>query len=575
MSRRFRDQSDHLRARELAAQEIDEPLSGPDAGWLDFHLATCPDCAAVADAYRADRLLFAPLREAAPQPPRDLWARTAAAIDAEAGTGRAATAPGGRRLRGVSLSSLAPIAGLAAVAVIAGSLLLNGATVAPDPGDPSGPGATAMALGPGRVAVVTRGQDGSLSVLTAGVGEVCPLVTEQCGAADPSFETSLIVGLSGSDDIAAIISPQRDRLVVVQRNETGTDGVFVVPVRPAKPAATPVAGSPEPTESPTAPATPRPSASPAVTASPTDASPTPDPASTAPATDEPVHPSTSPTVDPSASPSDDPEQTPTVEVTPNPDGAIQIASDVVVVGGIAAYDADGTRFAFTARPSDGSAGPDVFVWNTSDAHARAITTDHRSVFAGWDGANLLVSRVVDDAPRTIAIDPGSGEPTEAPPLAGWLPVVSPDGAVAVWWDGSVRLADDGVTWVPDKGRLVIGSWPDGAAGADPVARGDVDEWEVLWSPDGAVVAVWIAGRGGDGLGSLSLYPADPDTGRARLGQPLLRDEPAFGGFSLENGHLAYGGPGEDGGRTVWVLGWAGDSVGKVRLSGDIGATVIR
>ncbi len=351
----FRDDLDHLRARDLAAQEIDEPLTGPDAGWLDLHLATCPDCAAVADAYRADRLLFAPLRDSAPQPPRDLWARTAAAIDAEAGTGGTAGAPRGRRIRGTPLTSLGPIAGLAAVAVIAGSLLLNGATVAPGPVAPSGPVATAMALDPGRVAVVTRGKDGSLSVVTAGVGEVCPLVAEHCGAADPSFETSPLVGFTGSDDIAAIISPQRDRLVVVQRNAAGTDGVFVVPVRPAKPAATPAAGSPVPTEPGATPSEPSPS-NPATAGPASNPPATDEPGGSAPASpsDEPV---ASPSSEPSPSPSDEPGQSPTVEVTPAPDGTIEIASNVVVVGGIASYDADGTHFAFTARPSDGSAGP--------------------------------------------------------------------------------------------------------------------------------------------------------------------------------------------------------------------------
>ncbi len=217
----------------------------------------------------------------------------------------------------------------------------------------------------------------------------------------------------------------------------------------------------------------------------------------------------------------------------------------------------------------------MYVWNTSEARARAITTDHRSVFAGWDGADLLVSRVVDEAPRTVAIDADSGEPTGAHPLAGWLPIVSPDGAAAVWWDGSVRLAADGVTWVPDKGRLVIGAWPDGVAGAEPVARDGVGDWEVRWAPDGAAVAIWIAGDRDDGLGLLSLYAVDPETGRARLAEPLLKNEPAYGGVSIDRGHLAYSGRAEDGSRAVWVLGWTGNSVGKVRLSGDTGATVIR
>ena len=85
-------------------------------------------------------------------------------------------------------------------------------------------------------------------------------------------------------------------------------------------------------------------------------------------------------------------------VTPAPDGTIQIASDVIVVGGVAAYNADGSRFAFTARPADGSAGPDVYVWDTSETERPR--GDHgppvRLRGLGW--ADLLVSRVVDDRP---------------------------------------------------------------------------------------------------------------------------------------------------------------------------------
>ena len=41
--------------------------------------------------------------------------------------------------------------------------------------------------------------------------------------------------------------------------------------------------------------------------------------------------------------------------------------------------ADGPRFAFTARPADGSGGPDVYVWRTDDPLAHAITPTTRRV----------------------------------------------------------------------------------------------------------------------------------------------------------------------------------------------------
>ena len=94
---------------------------------------------------------------------------------------------------------------------------------------------------------------------------------------------------------------------------------------------------------------------------------------------------------PSTEPSTAP--TPSVEVTPRPDGAVEIASNVIVVGTTAAYSPDGTHFAFTARPADGDAGPDVYVWKVGDKRALAVTDDHRSVFAGWLGKRLLISRV--------------------------------------------------------------------------------------------------------------------------------------------------------------------------------------
>jgi hypothetical protein len=264
-------------------------------------------------------------------------------------------------------------------------------------------------------------------------------------------------------------------------------------------------------------------------------------------------------------------------MTPAPDGgvAIQIAKDVVVVGGIAAYSADGSRFAFTARPADGSKGPDVFVWNTSEPLAHAVTTDHRSIFAGWQGKDLLVSRVVDGTSRTYWTT-ARGTVKDEVGHAAWLPTVAPDGRRAAWWDGTVVLADDGLTWDAGKGRLVLGDWPDGGDDAQVLAKGSPAAWEVRWDAKGTVVGVWTSADGGPKAGRLSLYPVDPETGRARLGSPILDDVPAFAGFTIEDGKLIYPGPGSDGARSLWVVGWKDDAVvGRVELEGEGGATVIR
>ena len=589
MSPLFRRASaDHDRARELAALRVDEPLEPADAAWLNAHLDACDACAAVAADYDTDRLLFAALRDASPQPPRDLWARTAAAIDAEPGQRRPA-ASRGRRVLGVPAASLAPIAGLAVVAIVVGSALLNGSPVVP-PSDGS-PVPTAIAVTTDDVAVLARNADGSFEVRTAGVDEICPLAADSCAVAEPSFEAAQVARISAGAEVDdAIISPARDSMVIVGRDASGTNGLFVVPVKAAvtsTPAST-LAPSAAPTTAP-ATAEPTPVATPVTNPSPSvSAQPEPTPIATPSAAPASAPPSSEPGDSPSATPETSPEPTPeptteptpeptptlVVTVTPAPDGSIRIASDVIVVGEVAAYNADGSRFAFTARPADGSAGPDVYVWDTSDTEARAVTTGGRSILAGWDGSDLLISRVVDGRPHTLAVGPRGREKGEHGDDA-WLPSVAPDGKYAVWWDGSVGLADDGVTWVPGKGRLVIGSWPGGADEAQVLERGTGTAWDVRWAPDGRVVAVWMAGKDARDAGRLSLYALDPETGRANLDNPLLSDERAFAGFSLENGRLVYSAPGADGDPTMWVFGWDGDTVGKVELPGEAGGTVVR
>ena len=577
-----RPTGDHDRAQELAAIRVDEPLDAADESWLDAHLLTCVDCSAIAEAFDADRSLFGALRAAPPIPPRDLWARTAAAIDAEGGRGTRR----GRRLFGLPALTLAPVAGFAAVALVVGAGLLNGSPVVPQPSVALVPPPTPIALAPGDVAVLSRGAAGSYHVQTGVVDEVCPLAAETCQAS-PSFEATERAAIGGADSVGAIISPARDRLVVVQRGATGADGVYAVPVKPGGSGTATATERPSQEPATTEPATPDPTATAPASGEPVEsaaASPSPDAPTEAPSAS--ADPSGTPVVTPSEEPAatplptdePSPDPTPAVAVTPAPDGggAIHLAKDVIVVGGVAAYDADGSRFAFTARPADGSAGPNVYVWNTSEPLARAVTTDHRSIFAGWDGRELLVSRVVDGTPRTFHVNARTGAVKDERGHAAWLPTVAPDGAHAAWWDGSVALADDDLTWALGKGRVVLGEWPGTSGDQQVLAKGSLAAWEVRWSADGSVIGVWTTSEGGAKAGRLSLYPVDPATGRARLGAPILDDAPAYAGFAIEDGRLVYPGPGTDGTRSLWVVAWKGDAVvGRVELAGEGGATVIR
>src|SRR5688572_18118384 len=116
--------SPHERARLRVAERMAGDLGVEEARWLDEHLSDCPSCTSVAAQYAADRLALRTLRDAAPQPPRDLWARTAAAIEQESGGKRApATRTQGTRSR----MPLGALSGLAVIAVVVGVSALSGA----------------------------------------------------------------------------------------------------------------------------------------------------------------------------------------------------------------------------------------------------------------------------------------------------------------------------------------------------------------------------------------------------------------------------------------------------------------
>ncbi len=160
---------DHERARDLASLRMDEPLADGDARWLDAHLGSCPACAAMAASFDDDRLLLRSLRTAEPQAPRDLWARTAAALEAEADRHPGRPVP----VRGRFGSwQLAPLAAVAVAAVAVGVALLPGTLLPAGGGDVAV--ATPITLTAGNVQVLRRGEDGSLEIQTSSVDQVCP-----------------------------------------------------------------------------------------------------------------------------------------------------------------------------------------------------------------------------------------------------------------------------------------------------------------------------------------------------------------------------------------------------------------
>lgn len=607
--------SSHVRARADLSDRLDALLEAAEAEWLDTHLAACPVCTETASAYASQRLELRALRDRTPEPPRDLWARTSAAIESESRFRDA-----GRRTLGRRRASLAPFALLGtavAVAVIVGTLSssrrpagdgtatpTSDVAIASDPGGsgPSAvPGATPVAVAQ-RVEWLSRSSDGAFRIQIANVDEVCPPeAIEPCDAAAPveNAEVSL-----GRNLASAFGSEHTDTLIVFNNPDVGDPGsVRVVPL------ATDRGASPSPTPSPSVTVSPTTSPTPVTTPSPS-AKPTRSPSLTPTTRPTPTAGSATPTP-PIASISPTPtaslEPSPSAAVSPSPSsGAVEIARDVVLVGQSAAYSPSGAWFAFSARPADGRTGPDIYVWKVGEALATPITADHRSIFGSWAGESIVGSTVIETpvgngqgaatelVPESFLIDPLTQEVVTLPQAGrAWRPALDPFGRKAVYWAGTLR-ATDGPGFAPEAGRLVLGSWaangvgvvsssadPSGVSSPDPsaltdqqadaldevtIAAGRMEDWDARWDAAGTHLAVWIADAQDPTIGRLSLYGVSSFDGRIDVKKPLLDAQLATAGFAISDGQLVWASPSAPGavtGDRIQVLAWTDQGQGQV------------
>lgn len=631
--------SPHERARVRAAERLEAPLPAREETWLEAHIAECEPCRAIAEAYAADGLALRQLGDDIPEPPRDLWARTAAGIERESSARRSAARPA-RPRRATSLPALGALSGLALVGVVVLATAISGGFlggIGRDAAFPSAsialasqeiePQPTAIAVGAGKVHWLGASEDGAFAYNVADIDVVCPYDRQpDCAPFEDGHARR--VSLSATPRFV-FQSPVGDQAVVVGTDASGADAVFVV-------------------------ALPTPDPTPAVTAG---ASPE---ASTAPGE--------SPTSAPSATPSApqafvSPTDLPTASDLPIPEptssAAVAIITDVTVVGRAAAYSPDGAWFAFSARPADGSVGPDIYVWHVGDLQARAVTADHASVFASWVGGSLLGSRwgpepisepeeslpagptpeipppidvplspdaspsaeataVPESLPQTFLLDPWTG--TEIALLeAEWQPAVDPTGLVVVAWQGTVGLGGDGFTAAPATGNLVIHPFhgppesqeplasssvsadvsPDVSPTLSPqpssdvspsgspqvaqdfptqiVAAGPIADFDARWDDTGSWLAIWIADPIDPGLGRLSLLHFDPFTGLVDRPVGAPQDVTALPGFSIGLGRLAWASPpGQSGeGSRIQIAAWTSDEVGAVESIPVEGAIVVQ
>jgi hypothetical protein len=560
------DESAHDRARALTSNEMLEPLGESEAGWLAGHLDGCAECRRDREAYLADRELLRSLRDQTPEPPRDLWARTSAALDREARHRPTRPAPA----RAPRRFPLAPAAGILVLLVVIGATIVppflqpaqsphgTEAAQAPVVGQP-----TPFAVAAARVGWVRATGDGSWELVISDIDAVCPRAQSGCQSLGEDVHGRPVA--LGNSPSSMTISPDENTLVVESLGEGPVPNkILVVPVPSATPAATPEV---------------------AATAAPASSGP-----ETAPAS--PV---------------------PSAVIAP---GVIEIASGVTVVGETA-YSDDGEWLAFSARPSDGTAGPDLYLWHVGDKAAHPVTTDHQTYFSAWLSNQVLASRV-DVAAAPVATDDLSGNPTAAdaataaPVIEGhpssflldpatlvrsdiaqpdvWLPVVDPTGRFVAFWSGTLTGNPDALDWRLGTGNLVLDGWSTGVLAASSAApdaspapaattppvgpigspvtivEGPAAAFTGKFDPTGTRLAIWVGDDHDATVGRLYLQVLDPATGAVDPAIAPLPGVPALRRFSIEAGRLAWvSPPGQDGQESsVQVLGWSHDNFGEVR-----------
>jgi hypothetical protein len=581
----------------LAAASIDMHLNAAESEWLKGHLATCPDCAGIADDYRSIHDELHSL--AMPEVPRDLWARTSAALDVAEAAGHAKSRTMGNGAQPARRQMVWTAAAVGLVVVVAAVSLLSQSPISHPPAASTGSSMVALATSsPSELfadaqapLVVVNGtsywmsSDSGLYEIKGGTAR-CTASDGSCTVSTGSVQT--LGSITSSTPVSAVIAPDATRAAVWT-----ADKVVILPLSAAAPTVAIDQLTPQPSIA----------ATPTATASASEAA-----APAAPAAE-------TPTVTVKASPS-------SPAASPTPAIPLAILAGYEIVGRDPEFSADGTEVAFSARPVDHSTGPDLFVWRVGQELATVVTHRHADMFAGWYGRQVIVS-VITGASGTsgtggtsYVFDPETGKVSQiSRPML--LPTVDPTGRYLIFWSGTVEFDQASGLWQPGNGNLYFDAWSDitlvpstldpvatpsptqtpappaspspAASSASPEesssgsaeaavstpqasavptptatptataagtptpaplslpqvlpaspAQGTVHQWVVRWDAAAQHVAIWVADPGSARIGSLSLFSVNLATGFVDTNEPLLAADKVLITLSFDDaGHLVY------------------------------------
>ena len=212
----------HERARAWISERMDAPLEGLREAALEAHLAACPDCRNVENEYRANAAALR--RLASPVPPRDLPARTLAAIEFEARRVRPPRAAPVLQLRDARRSGGMAFGSLLTVALVAVVGVLLAGPVVQIPGPDAG--ATPFAIAPVDLAFVGT-QGNVVRLYHTRLDRACPAGNVSCAQFGPQVDQ--VVELPRAGAVSALaIDPAGRRAAIAARSSIGTSTTYYV-----------------------------------------------------------------------------------------------------------------------------------------------------------------------------------------------------------------------------------------------------------------------------------------------------------------------------------------------------------
>ncbi len=212
----------HERAHAWISERMDGPLDALREAALEAHLAACPDCRAVDDDYRANAAALR--RLPSPVPPRDLPARTLAALEVEARRLRPPRAAPVLQLRDARRSGGMAFGSLLTVALVAVVGVLLAGPVVQIPGPDAG--ATPFAIAPVDLAFVGT-QGNVVRLYHTRLDRACPAGNVSCAQFGPQADQ--VVELPRAAAVSALaIDPAGRRAAIAARSSIGTSTTYYV-----------------------------------------------------------------------------------------------------------------------------------------------------------------------------------------------------------------------------------------------------------------------------------------------------------------------------------------------------------